>query len=345
MDYQNCMLYGYDQSRIDETLRLLELTERDNDIAYKMQTQVISPHIDKIIEEFYTYLQIHSEYLAFFEPGEQLSRMAETQDAYLRSLGVNFHSPDYFENRLQIGVTHNKIGFPPRLYESAYAKLKQLIIEHVPDSIEEDEQVKIKSFLNRIITLDVCLALESYYQIQLEHMQTSLDELRKSKEQLQQRSLIDALTGSNTRAAVLGVITKLLKHYQSSGTVFSIIMCDVDDLGKVNDKLGHMAGDLVLKKLVEQIKSHIRSHDTIGRYGGDEFLIVLEDTNEQNATKVMVNIADRLAKTDVKVGDMNLKIQLSYGLISAQENDTLPTLIQRVDQALLKSKVKQKQAS
>lgn len=338
MSYPNCMLFGYDQSRIDEMLRLLEISERDIDTAYSLHSDVIDPNLEAIIGSFYDYLQAHPEFQAFFKPGEQLTRMAQTQEAYLLSLGINFHSPDYFENRLQIGVTHNRIGLPPRLYECAYVKLKHLIVDQISDEIAEDEQRKIHDFLNRIIALDISLALESYYQVQVDNLQGSLDELRESKEQLQQRSLIDALTGANTRAAVLSVINKLVRQYQSDGSIFSVVMCDVDDLGSVNDRLGHMAGDLILKKLVEQIKSRIRNKDMIGRYGGDEFLIVLRDTGENDAGKIMQNINEHLINQALKVGDTELNLHMSYGVTNIQENDTLPGLLQRVDQDLLQAK-------
>lgn len=344
MDYPNCQLYGYDQARIDEMLRLLEISDRDVDTAYTLHNLVIDPNLDAIIEAFYSYLQTHPEFQAFFKPGEQLTRMAQTQEAYLRSLGTNYHSPDYFENRLQIGVTHNRINMPPRLYECAYTKLKELIFEKFPNDMTLEEKQKLQQFLNRIITLDIALALESYYQIQVDNLQGSIEELRESKEQLQQRSLIDSLTGANNRAAILAVINKLLQQYQKDGSVFSVVMCDIDNLGKVNDELGHMAGDLVLKKMVEQIKSRIRSKDVIGRYGGDEFLIVLRDTDEKNAVNVMNNITAQVRDHAVKVGETNLNIQMSYGIINVEDQDSLPTLLQRVDQALLADKGVQKSA-
>lgn len=338
MGYPNCLLYGYDQSRIDEMLRLLEISERDIDTAYSLHNEVIDPCLETIINAFYAYLQMHPEFQVLFKPGEQLTRMAQAQEAYLRSLGTNFHSPDYFENRLQIGITHNRIGLPPRLYECAYAKLKQLITDQITDKIPVEQQLKMRHFLNRIIALDVSLALESYYQIQVDNLQGSINDLRESKALLKQRSLIDTLTGANTRAATMDAITKLVHQHQTDGTIFSLVMCDVDNLGNVNDRLGHMAGDLVLKKLVEQIKSRIRNKDTIGRYGGDEFLIILRDSNEKSADKVMNTINEHLKNHELKVGDTGIKIHMSYGVTNVQDGDSLPSLLQRVDQALLQAK-------
>ena len=345
MDYPNCQLYGYDQARIDEMLRLLEISDRDDvDTAYALHKLVLDPNLEVIIEGFYSYLQSHQEYKTYFQPGEQLTRMAQTQEAYLRSLGENFHSPDYFENRLQIGVTHNRINLPPRLYECAYTKLKEIIVAHIPDDMTADEKNKIQLFLNRIISLDIALALESYYQSQLGSLQGSIEELRQSKEQLQQRSLIDSLTGANTRAAVLGLISKLIQQYQNNGAIFSVIMCDIDNLGQVNDQLGHMAGDLVLKKTVEQIKSRIRNKDVIGRYGGDEFLIILRDTVEKDAINVMNNLITYIRDQALKIGDTSINIQISYGIIGIEKEDSLPGLLDRVDKALLKAKSIKKSA-
>lgn len=318
-------------------LELLELSERDHEAAEVLQTKVITPGLENIIEAFYVYLQSHREYKEYFSPGEQLLRMAQSQENYLRTLAVNFQSPDYFEDRLRIGVIHSQIGLPPRLYECAYAKLRDLIVDNIPDEMEKESVEKIRQLMNKIITLDIALALESYYQISIGNLEASIDKLEKNNDALQERSNKDTLTGTANRAAILSLVNELLAKFKNDGSIFSIVMCDVDGMREVNAKLGHMAGDLLLKKVVEMIQSKLRATDKIGRYGGNEFLIILQNKDEDSAIKLMTDISTMLSEQDISIRGTKVNNRISYGVTSVSEGDELPNLLMRVDQALLKS--------
>ena len=318
-------------------LELLEFGERDNAIVEVFQTKVITPGLENIIEAFYVYLQSHREYKEYFSPGEQLIRMVQSQENYLRTLGVNFQSPDYFEDRLRIGVVHSQIGLPPRLYECAYAKLRDLIVDNIPEELDKEIIDKIRHVMNKVITLDMALALESYYQISLGNLEASIDKLEKNNDILQEKSSKDTLTGAANRAAILGLVKELLAKFKNDDTAFSIVMCDVDGMSEVNAKLGHMAGDLLLKKVVEMIQSKLRATDKIGRYGGNEFLIVLQNKDEDSAIKLMTDISTMLSEQDITIRGTKINNRIIYGVTSVSEGDELPNLLMRVDQALLKS--------
>ena len=335
MEYPTCQQCNFTQNRIDEMLELLELKERDHAIAEVLQTKVILPNLEIIIEAFYVYLQKHREYKEYFKDGEQFLRMAQSQENYLRTLGVNFQSPDYFENRLRIGVIHSQISLPPRLYECAYAKLRDLIIDNIPDELEKVNLNNIRYFLNKIITLDTALALESYYQISIGNLETSIVELEKNKDILQGRSNKDTLTGAANRATILALINNMLGKFENDGMIFSIVMCDVNDMHVVNEKLGHMAGDLVLKKIVELIRSRIRATDYMGRFGGDEFLIVFPSMDEDKASKMMNDINAVLLKQEMIIRGTKIKHSINFGVTSVKTGDELPDLLTRADKDLL----------
>ena len=345
MGHPLCQQCGITQTRIDEMLSLLELGERDHNIAGVLQSRVIIPNLEQIIESFYIYLQTHREYAEYFLPGEQLIRMAQTQQNYLRSLGVNFLSPDYFEGRLKIGIIHNRIGLPPRLYECAYSKLRELISDFIPDDAEHELRCALSRFLNRIITLDISLALESYYQVNIGNLQASIDALEKSNDMLLARSQTDTLTGVSNRAAILNSAKDCIENFTTKGKTFTIVMCDVDNLRLVNDRLGHMAGDLVLKHVVKLILSRIRSGDMIGRYGGDEFLILLQETGADRANKIMMEIVSLLADSNMVIRDNKVKHTISFGITTVKSGDDLPGLLMRVDQSLATAKHRLKQAT
>ena len=183
----------------------------------------------------------------------------------------------------------------------------------------------------------MALALESYYQISIGNLEASIDKLEKNNDALQEKSNKDTLTGAANRAAIRGLVNELLAKFKNDVSVFSIVMCDVDGMSEVNAKLGHMAGDLLLKNVVEMIQSKLRATDTIGRYGGNEFLIVLQNMDEDSAAKKMADISTILAEQDASIRGTKVNNRISYGVTSVSEGDELPNLLMRVDKALLKS--------
>ncbi len=334
MDYPLCLLYGFTQTRIDEMLRLMELGERDQGIAAQLQSQVILPGLSEITEEFYKYLQIHREFYEYFTAGEQLTRMTEMQQQYLRSLGVNFHAPGYFEDRLRVGVTHSRINMPPRLYECAYTKLKQLIVERIPVSMDKENRNSLRGFLDRIISLDMALALESYFQSRIDTMQASLSELEAAQEKARKQSIIDMATGAASRNAVLGFIKECLSTQHKGGEPISVAMCRLEDIQQVNTDYGRMVGDVVLKKAVEKILPLIRKSDMLGRYGGTEFLLVLRAVDSERADKIMKKLADNFAEAPITIKDKQFSIKLKTWLTSTMDNDELPVVLSRLDQVV-----------
>lgn len=318
-------------------LELLEFSEKDHEIAEMLHQSVIRSKLDEVVEAFYEYLQKHRDYHDYFKVGEQLTRMVSTQTDYLKNLGINFRSPDYFEYRLQVGVVHNRIGLPPRLYEFAYTKLKELIIERLPDAMEEGVKIKIICFLNRIISLDMSLGLEGYHQTNELFLKSTIEELEESRLNLEKRSQLDSLTGAIDRGVTLASIKNLLKRYQDGGSKFSLVLCGINNLKELNEQHGHLVGDLVLKKSIELIKSRIRSQDILGRYGGAVFLMVFPATDAPGANKVISDIAKFLQEQNIAIRDKKVVLDISYGVTDAQTDDNFQKLLARLDQAFKES--------
>ena len=112
-------------------------------------------------------------------------------------------------------------------------------------------------------------------------------------------------------------------------------MFDIDYFKKVNDTYGHYVGDMVLKKLSELISQNIREVDSFGRWGGEEFMLLLHKANQAEA----IYIAEKLRKLVADFSIENLyKITISIGISTFAKNDTKESLLQRADQALYKSK-------
>jgi len=149
---------------------------------------------------------------------------------------------------------------------------------------------------------------------------------------LKELSFIDELTGLYNRRFLNTVLEKEIKKIERYGGFFSFVIADMNNFKKINDQYGHLKGDEVLIKVAEIMKKRLRSSDIPARYGGDEFAIILFETKEENAIKVMEDINHKLRNLDLGI---DINISLSYGISTFPEKaKDLKTLIESADNNL-----------
>jgi diguanylate cyclase (GGDEF)-like protein len=159
----------------------------------------------------------------------------------------------------------------------------------------------------------------------------------KYKAEREKITYFDNLTGALNRNSLFEQITYHLEMYKRYDNKFSIIMFDIDKFKKVNDLKGHMAGDKVLKMVTYITKDNIRITDKIYRYGGDEFLIILPNTEIQYATIVAEKIRKMVDETEfIKIKDFN--ITLSLGVVECEADIDVDKILIKVDKRLYKAK-------
>jgi diguanylate cyclase (GGDEF)-like protein len=129
---------------------------------------------------------------------------------------------------------------------------------------------------------------------------------------------------------------------QRYGHILSLIMFDIDAFKSINDKSGHLAGDRVLKQVANIMRDNIRHVDILCRYGGDEFVVILPDTDLEGSMVVAEKIRKTVEETDLKIGEEGkeklMRATLSGGVASYQDGLSKVEFLTRVDQALYKSK-------
>lgn len=158
---------------------------------------------------------------------------------------------------------------------------------------------------------------------------------------IMQLALTDPLTGLlNRRAFVDRLISEIEKNNRLGGTL-SLIMVDLDDFKKVNDKYGHLVGDEVLKHVATCFSSYLRKYDFIGRYGGEEFVICLPGADAYSAELIAERLRIGMKKVTIEQEEETLKLQVtaSFGICETSEavND-LYTLTREADKALYLAK-------
>jgi diguanylate cyclase (GGDEF)-like protein len=146
----------------------------------------------------------------------------------------------------------------------------------------------------------------------------------------------DSLSGAFNRRGIETKLAAELKYIQRGKHRLSVALIDVDYFKSINDIQGHAAGDAALREVAETISTHLRGRDYLGRYGGDEFLLILPQTPCSVALGVTERLNQAITKLSLATGSMPLT--LSIGLTEAVADDDAVTLIARADKALYQAK-------
>lgn len=149
----------------------------------------------------------------------------------------------------------------------------------------------------------------------------------------------DALTGLVNRRAFMERFSHELARSQRHGPSPTLLILDIDHFKKINDRYGHPAGDAVLAHLAQLLRASLRNVDIVGRIGGEEFAVVLVETNAAMAAPVIDRLLERIRETTVTLADgMPLQFTASIGSTEILWGDTIDTAIQRADEALYTAK-------
>jgi diguanylate cyclase (GGDEF)-like protein len=170
-----------------------------------------------------------------------------------------------------------------------------------------------------------------------------IDKLTQS-EQLQQQfkrlSFIDTLTGIPNRRYIEAKLEESVEQARLEGSYMACVMLDIDHFKQINDSYGHKGGDHVLKEIAKVFKLHKRSNDLIGRYGGEEFLMLYINVNPGDAMAFCERLRKSVEETSFRFGDQNINVTVSVGctIFNPINGDSVDGIIEKADQALYMAK-------
>lgn len=158
-------------------------------------------------------------------------------------------------------------------------------------------------------------------------------------ETLHELASVDTLTGRMTRRMVLVALSREFARATRSGAGLSVLALDIDHFKRVNDTYGHAAGDTVLRAFSHSISAGLRHHDSAGRLGGEEFLVLLPEANEAEAVLVAERMRAEIEELPIQVEGRPIPITTSVGIATLGAADTSPEqLLERADAALYEAK-------
>ena len=214
-------------------------------------------------------------------------------------------------------------------------KLKGLVLTKL-NTISKALKTKHNGDRNRIqvVNRDLGNFRQSFDQIQEEVFR-----VQEENKSLLQKLMYDSLTGVYNRFAHEQHLTAEMNRYLRYKRPFSLIIMDLDNFKKINDTYGHLIGDKCLQETISSIKPALRKNDILARYGGDEFVIILPETNKDQGGQVAEKIRQTIEMTDFTIRGQKLPLTISLGITAVEEADlNQEAVFSRADQALFEAK-------
>jgi two-component system, cell cycle response regulator len=164
-------------------------------------------------------------------------------------------------------------------------------------------------------------------------------DLLQAREELRDRANKDLLTMLPNRSAIAGVLEQELSRCHRDHRTVGIILLDIDHFKKINDTYGHFAGDAVLREAATRLRGNMRTYDQVGRYGGEEFLVVLPNCDLEQATHQAERMRQRLCSSTMMVDGTEMQVSASFGVTVSDGSERNPEAFLRVaDDALYRAK-------
>lgn len=205
------------------------------------------------------------------------------------------------------------------------------------DSVRSDELGELTHSFNEMSsTIQQSYASLLEQKTQLEYLNTNLEEIvRKRTEELHTLSITDELTGLYNHRYIVETLHKRLLEAKESRVPLSVCMLDIDFFKKVNDTYGHLEGNRVLVAIASYFKENIRPDDILGRYGGEEFLLILPNTTVQQAYELTDRLREEI--TRLRIGENSIQVRISGGVAECT-SESVDEIIRMADQRLYRAK-------
>jgi diguanylate cyclase (GGDEF)-like protein/PAS domain S-box-containing protein len=165
-------------------------------------------------------------------------------------------------------------------------------------------------------------------------------QLTEARELLTFQAAHDGLTNAWNRSAILEILDKEISRAQRNSTVLSVIMADIDYFKKINDEHGHLIGDAVLREMTQRISDALRPYDSLGRYGGEEFVIVVPGSDREKARAIAERLRQEVRKNPIGTTEGLLNLTMSFGVATVDNSvdADVDGVIAVADEALYRAK-------
>lgn len=309
--------YAAAKAQITKGLNWYELVPTLEDISI-----VIISAFDRNQLEFEEFLtQLNERILQVQEHINNSEQTSEASKEANRRLNETMHE--------QIGAmqqsVENATGID-QLKSEISSRLEQVV--SAMDQHQTSEKLRESSLLKQLeVLVD-----------QVESMELATEQAEERIEEQRQIFLRDVLTQLPNRGAYQQRLSQEFERWQRYKRPLTMIVCDVDYFKKVNDNYGHLAGDKVLRIIAKTLRTRLRKTDFIARFGGEEFVILMPETEQEQALKVAEGVREAIASCPFHFKEQPVSITTSFGIAGFFKGDTSERVFSRADRALYQAK-------
>jgi diguanylate cyclase (GGDEF)-like protein len=199
---------------------------------------------------------------------------------------------------------------------------------------------RLATLLVFALTIGRCLFLGIFQSSMRQSLYQSGQKLKEAYRRIEELAELDELTGSFNRRCIMRMLEEEITRSQRGGAPCSIALIDLDWFKRINDAYGHPTGDEVLRTFAITSFANIRAIDRFGRYGGEEFLLVLPDTAEDAAFRLLDRLRAIIAELDWSAFSPGMQVTISAGVATLRPNETSDNFLARADSALYAAKAR-----
>jgi diguanylate cyclase (GGDEF)-like protein len=215
------------------------------------------------------------------------------------------------------------------------------ILSRIPIGLPVETMLeRLAAALCFITTIGQCAFVGLYGESLRKKLYRSGLKLKDAYRRIEELAELDELTGSFNRRCIMRMLDEELARAARSGSPCSIALIDLDWFKRINDAYGHPTGDEVLRTFAITMFANIRSVDRFGRYGGEEFLLVLPDMTVDGAVRALDRLREIIADLDWSAFSSGMRVTISAGVATLRPNETPDTFLARADSALYSAKAK-----
>ncbi|SCX84269.1 diguanylate cyclase (GGDEF) domain-containing protein [Nitrosospira sp. Nsp13] len=340
----DCATFGFDNARIQEALSVLGLHAEHAKLAERIRSEAAEGEAEALVHSCCVALARERSF-ALIERSMGIECFTQTWTRHLRDYGQDFDTPKYFGERLAIAAAFVRAKIPLGILQLQHSLTQQALINNLSVKFADDTAT-LRPLIDCILklnSLDVYLSAEGYRLPQIDELRKALTRLRKETSHWHQEASTDQLTGLMRYNTLMETLDHHINmahrgHDGRSGSPLCVAMIDLDFFKKINDTHGHVVGDFVLKHVAGRIQAAVRDFDMVGRFGGEEFVIIMTSTHLELAKVIAERIRKGVMETPLHLKELSIPVTISVGVAMLRPGERKETLIERADKAMYKAK-------
>ncbi|MGC8482264.1 MAG: diguanylate cyclase [Thermodesulfobium sp.] len=314
----------YNEIDLKRALNYFDIQEKDLD-TLRNALGIIKDVPVEFFDQFYDHLLQFPETAKILNKDKDLIENLKLKQKFYftNMLRANFDI-NYIKEKIKIGMVHYSLGVKEDYYIGAYSEYFYSLKKYVNQFLDRQLNIEFNHSLAKVMLLDINLTIKFYFFI-------------KEEQEIFFRNLSekDPLTGIYNKRKFQEICDQSISESDRYKKELSFIFFDIDNFKKVNDTFGHDIGDVVLKEIANIVKREIRKSDYFARWGGEEFILILPETNINSALAVAEKIRKSIEVYEFPVVG---RVTVSIGVTSRKFSEDYSDLFKRLDDAVYRAK-------